>query len=318
MVVAVLVHAASPAAARRTVRFAYDRGAGAESCPAEAAVREAVTERLGYDPFSLDARDAVAVALTRTEKGFHASIEARDPAGRVTGLRSLSSGRDCAALASAMALAVAIAIDPLLVAGPAPAPICPACPACPDCPACPACPECPKCPPPPPPPPPPRVHLRATAGGHVSHGETPGSARLGVRLGTSVRWPKASLALEGRVTPQLGTPAASGDVGATLLTLAIVPCLHRNVWMACAVVAAGSLQGESVEISLPRRNSTLYAAAGGRFGVEAALWGPLFGQLGVDGLATLTRTTLLVNDEPAWTTPALSVALWAAVGATFW
>jgi len=253
--------------------------------------------------------------VTRTEKGFHAAIEARDEGGRVTGSRSLSSTRDCAALASALALAVAIAIDPLLVAGPPPAPICPACPACPTCPECPACPECPKCPPPPPPP---RAHLRASAGGHVSRGETPGSIGVGARLGAGVRWPRASLALEGRVDPLIGTPAGSGDVGATLLTLALLPCAHRSRWLACAVLAGGALQGESVEISSPRRQSTLYAAAGGRLGAELSIAGPFFAQIGLDGLATLTRTTLYVNDRPAWTTPAISISLAASIGATFW
>ena len=112
----------------RFVRFSYERGSGTSSCPDEAAVRGAVAERLGYDPFAGDAPESVVVKLKRTDRGLRAEVEIRDRSGHATGARSLDSAsarNDCTELASALALAVALAIDPLLIARPPPEPACP-------------------------------------------------------------------------------------------------------------------------------------------------------------------------------------------------
>ncbi len=71
-------------------------------------------------------------------------------------------------------------------------------------------------------------------------------------------------------------------------------------------------------MAAPRKESTSHAAAGGRLGVEIPLSSVLFAQVGAEVLATLTRTTLYVDDEPMWTTPALFAALFGGIGATFW
>ena len=47
--------AARPASAGASAHLVYVRGAGAEQCPGEQAIRAAVGARLGYDPFFPDA-----------------------------------------------------------------------------------------------------------------------------------------------------------------------------------------------------------------------------------------------------------------------
>lgn len=115
--------------------FAIARGARAETargitarldyaadpaCPDEAALRSAVAQRLGTDPFRDDARATVRARIARTERGFSADVAFDDPAGRHGERRLASEGDDCRELATTVALTVAIMVDPRTFGGAAP------------------------------------------------------------------------------------------------------------------------------------------------------------------------------------------------------
>lgn len=94
------------------VRFASVRTAGAESCPDTTALARDVARRLGRDPFDPTAERIIEVVLSREPRGWGARIFVRSANG-ITGTRSLSSlSPNCDELASDVALAVALAIDP--------------------------------------------------------------------------------------------------------------------------------------------------------------------------------------------------------------
>jgi hypothetical protein len=91
------------------------RRPGAESCLSENELRRAVAEILGYGPFQKSARRKVTCLLSATGGEFHARIELKDTrTHKRLGVRELSSsGASCEALGPAVALAIALAVDPL-------------------------------------------------------------------------------------------------------------------------------------------------------------------------------------------------------------
>ncbi|HEY3448467.1 MAG TPA: hypothetical protein VGK67_19080 [Myxococcales bacterium] len=104
-----------------TVRLLYSRAPEALGCPDEAALRRAVAARVGRDPFGEPAQLVLRASVGPARTGLTARVEAATSSGEPRGSRVLDSrGRGCAELASAMELAISIAIDPLCLAKPPP------------------------------------------------------------------------------------------------------------------------------------------------------------------------------------------------------
>jgi hypothetical protein len=115
LALAVVLASASVNAGGGTAQLEWARAEGAESCPSAAEVRRDLATRLGRDPFTPSASMSIEVMLTRTanEQEWRASLVVRAADGRTTGTRSLAStAPDCAPLAAATTLAVALSIDP--------------------------------------------------------------------------------------------------------------------------------------------------------------------------------------------------------------
>ncbi|MHB8419922.1 MAG: hypothetical protein ACYDCL_17750 [Myxococcales bacterium] len=273
------------------VRLHEVRGQGAERCPGEVALRDAVAARLGRDPFSASAPAELTVLFESAGAGLVTTVLLSGRQRRLT-----SPVADCQELAAATATAVAIAIDSLdrqqtavTVVRSAPAP-------------------------PPPPPPPTPLHLWVLAGGLAAAGSAPGP-NAGLALGLDVRWPRWSLGLEGRADLPAGLSAGGGTISTSLLFATLVPCYR--VWHlgGCALVGAGAEQAQSAGLSGATGHATPFAAAGGRLFGEIPLGGRCAVRLQGDLLAPFTKTTYLVNDQPAWVTPSLAFALGGALAA---
>lgn len=98
---------------RSAITLAWVRGAGAETCPSNRELQGRVGERLGYDPFVMDAPVSLEAVVERAEDEWSAHVYKRGPAGELLGERSLvNRATDCEALADAIVLALALAIDP--------------------------------------------------------------------------------------------------------------------------------------------------------------------------------------------------------------
>jgi hypothetical protein len=94
-------------------RLVYARGEGVESCPAEDAARRAVVSRLGYDPFSTAAEQAIVAEISRDRDELRGRVELVDERGWVQGTREFRAPpSQCEDLVATMALAISIAIDP--------------------------------------------------------------------------------------------------------------------------------------------------------------------------------------------------------------
>lgn len=119
----VLSVATSSAAQERgdNVRFAWVRDDGAESCPDASMVRRAVSERVGRDPFNDAARTSIDAVVRRSSTGFSARFFVRGATGESLGTRELTSAAPtCEPIAEALALALAIVIDPTVALRPDP------------------------------------------------------------------------------------------------------------------------------------------------------------------------------------------------------
>lgn len=310
---------AEPAA----VKLDYVRGPGAETCPDDAGMRAAVRARLAYDPFRDGATTTVVTSVQARRKELRARIELRDAQGVVIGSRELvSPDSDCSELARAVALAIAIAIDPVSVLRvPLPEPSAVIVPPMLSEPAAPPSPPATTLPPPPlpapvatpavPPPAAAGPHLRATSAVLLGAGPTP---RLtpGARLGVGARWPLVSASVEASGLWPTSASSAQGDVRALVVLGAVVPCLHQGPLLACGVISAGPLRGEGT-----RTATTVFAAAGGRAGAEIPLGRSIALGLSVEADVSLTPTSLRRGETEVFRTPPVFGSLAAGVTGDF-
>ncbi|MEZ4326124.1 MAG: hypothetical protein R3B40_12970 [Polyangiales bacterium] len=104
---------------RPSASLTYERQRGAERCPDDAELRDAVSARLGYVPFRDDAPQHVRTVIRAERGGLLATVDVFDADGEVVGQREIRSRtRDCEELARGVALAISVAIDPVSLLGP--------------------------------------------------------------------------------------------------------------------------------------------------------------------------------------------------------
>jgi len=300
---------------RPDAKLSYVRKGQATICPDEPLMRQLVAARLGHDPFREQSDRAIAVTITRDAKGFRAVLELRDDTGKIVGTRTLTStSADCNELASSIALALTIAIDPI---GEAPSASVSASAPPPPAPTIAVAPPPSIAPPPPPPPPPRPLWPFAAIGGIAALGAAP-DLTFGLTTTFGLHAEKYSVAIEGRVDAEAGKRGPlGGEVRSSILAGAIVPCLHHDVLMVCGIAAYGSLRGAGAGVSAARHDRTPWAALGARIGLEGTVFGPIAFRAHADALALLTRTKLRVEDADAWTTPPFALLLGLAVVAHF-
>ncbi|HXU02583.1 MAG TPA: hypothetical protein VN903_16575 [Polyangia bacterium] len=316
----------SVAAPPRTAKLTYTRGAGASECPDVDVIRAGVAARLGYEPFDDSAALAVTTTVIRTGRTLEARIEIAGADGKSAAERKLVSREsDCQELASAIELAISIAIDPL--AGSRPRPAAPPPPSPPPPPPAPLPPQVivvrEPAAPPALPPPAPRVPIvfQVRLGGLGAVGSEPAAA-VGGSVQASARRGSFSLGLEGRgdlasTTALQLNGVAVGDMETSLLMGALVPCASRWVLEGCALLAVGSIRASSHGLDMPQQVSAPFLAVGARVGVELPLGGILSAGVHADLLAPLTELVLRVNGQPVWTSPPISGALGLTMGARF-
>ena len=317
---AVATALARPSAAEpeRRVRLEYDRTAEAERCPEPAELGQSVAAELGYDPFDSQAEQTLAVSISRNEGELVARITLRDGGGEALGERELASpADDCRELAQALALAVAIAVDPVRATRQ----------------SAPEEPDAAETPPPPAPvivvspaPPPqadqrrsegsPSAKARLAGGALIASGTAPALA-TGIWIQGGARLSMLSLALEGQAHLPASKPINGGSVSSSLLLASALACLHADALFGCAVGSAGALQGTGEGVSDPRNASTFFARAGGRVGIDVPLDETFALVVHADVAGNLTRTTLSLDGRQAWTTPPISGLLAGGLRAEF-
>lgn len=304
-------------------RLSYERGPGAEQCPGEDELANAVAARLGYVPFRAGAARAVHVRIESVAKALRATLEVRAADGSLEKTRSLSSSTgDCDELGRAVALALSVAIDPMsLTRPPAPSPA-PAPTTAPSEPPAQASPVEPPRPAKPPPEPPQsakpvedgaagRVHLRVGVSAFVAIGAAPSAGPGGLAF-VGARYGRFSLSVEGRYDGGAKADAsAGGDVKAAFRGGSLVLCGHPSVLLLCPLVTLGVLDAQGEGVRDPRDASVLFGSVGARGGVELPLWGPLRLRAHADADVALARKSLDLRGATVWETPPVA-ALFAS------
>jgi hypothetical protein len=237
-------------------------------------------------------------------EGLEATVTLVDGTGAVAGERILvSPSLHCGELSESIELAVAMAIDPLLLSRPPPAPAT----------------EGPSLPPPPPvePPvryetverpepelesPPPSMRFEVGVGATANGGTAP-SIGAGFALSAALRWPRFSLALEGRTDIPSGVEISTGSVESAFMGGALVPCMRGRYFGFCGVGMGGALRSRGKDLRSAADVTTPFAAVGARTLVELPLVPAFALRLHVEVAASLIRTTLLVGNVESWSSP---------------
>ena len=320
------------AAAFPTSRLTYARGTGAETCPAEPIIRQAVAARLGYDPFFATAEKTIVARIQRSRDDLRATVELVDDRGIVRGVREFKARNgQCDELVATMALAISIAIDPtnpgVLGGTPKPRPDPPQpTPASLERPAPANRPIAAASPPAPPeadaPEPDPgreeaAIELRAATAAFGALGTAP-APTTGLALSIGFRKGAGALHAEGRAElPASTADNGSGRVRTSLWAGALVPCLHVDPLSVCAPVWLGSLRAQGIGFPASYVDHALYAAIGLRVGVEIPLSSRWAFSPAVEVLGPLFPADLSVDGISQWKAPALSAFLRAGFAAHF-
>lgn len=315
---------AGHASAAPAARLVYLRGKGAESCPDENAIKQAVAARLGYDPFVPYATAVMIAEVTRDGGAYKARIKLVDENNIVRGTRELThNGDKCADMIDTMALTMSIAIDPESLTGPKTAPseqpVDPDPP--PEAPATPVAPIAPDAPKPTPPPtPPPKSPANAPGRLAIDVGLGPlgfvGAApvaNVGAAVFARARWDRASITIEGRADVPARRELAGAKVETAITWGSIAPCAHAGWAFACALLSVGSIRATSSGIRAPRTDAALHAAAGVRLGAEFPAAARLRVFVNTTVLATLTPQVIRLDGQDVYELPRLSAGLSAGV-----
>jgi hypothetical protein len=257
-----------------TARLELIRGQGAEACPGEQDLRDAVVMRLGHDPFTPHAAQRLIVVLSGSGTQLFGDISIPNAAGKDWSSRVVEPSPDCTRLITGIGLALSLALAPLPVPprsaltattaqkGP---PVGDAQPLHRTTPATrgPAASRPPAQPLPPTTP----WGFEASLGGGMSVGPTPDPAG-GLAVGLGTTWGRWSFGLEARGYFATSEDAPEGGrVQVALITGALVTC--RTVvgpLFLCGVVSAGGLVAEGLGVDVPEDDATPYLGMGARMG----------------------------------------------------
>jgi len=308
-----LAHSATVRADPRVGELAYEWPADLDGCPDEAALRLAVIGRLRRDPFVRSAQRKILVRITRSNGSLVAVVSVEE-AGESRGQRRIETRAGCAELASAAALAVSIAVDPVAGMGdpndieetkPEPAPV-------------------PKAKSGPPPPGvklalPPiareaqyepfvRVAARGWAGAVPSLGAGP-SLGVGFRRGA---WSVALDALA--VFPEKQSVAGTTRaITVGLFAAQLSPCIHAANFRGCALLTSGALFAQGRGVAQPRSEWSWHATAGMGTGYSFFAGKFSFTPL-VEVALRLETAQLSISDQLVWTTPRALAAFGVELG----
>lgn len=322
-IAAALTMLAKTSIATPSARLVYLRNAGTESCPDEAAVRAAVSRRLGYDPFFPHAAATMFIELSREKNGHHARVKLVDEKNDVRGTREITQAGSCTGMIDTLALSISIAIDPeSLTRAPGTPP--PAEPAAPTEEAEPAAPEAPEEPETPAPkketaPPAPDVAPSARWELWLAPALWVGSGpavAFGAELGARRRWTNLSLGLSARGDLPASRSVEGREASLGFLAASAAACGHVNVFAACALATLGRVSASSTGAD-GREDSTSRFLVGVSVGADVPV-GDRFFVLGrAIGNVALGDQTIVVRGVPAYDLPQLSVGFELGAGVRF-
>ena len=303
---------------RLELRYAVPEGA---DCPSDDEFREMVSARLGSAPWASgegsDARGERAKkaddAPVRVAKVQVLGTSARltglmrlEERGQLIGERRFTPVGPCRELIETIAFALVVAVDPLRTAAaqppPSPAPA-------------------PEPAPSPAPelgaesaavarPPRPEIEFVPSLGIVGSVAAMP-EVSFGLTVDLALRFPRFSLALEGRADlPRTAPLAMGGSVETALFVGGLIPCVRFGAGQGCVAARVGALRIKGEGLEEPRTATELYSSVGLRGGYELELSEGFALRLTAELNFVLTRITITDQGVAVpfryWSTPLLN------------
>ena len=282
----------------------YERAPGAEACAGTDALRGAVAARLGYDPFVLRSDvDTIVVQIHPLGSGLAGTIERRDPSRHARGKSTTiaSKSADCVELGSALAVGIAIAVDPLSLTTEHPAVASSPPPTAPSAGATrPGAEERPLEPESRSP-----TSFVLAAGASLSFGALPRTS-LGARVLAGLSRGMFEVDIEGRFDPSVALRTQGGSVEASFVLGTVAPCFRYEIALACAQLSFGALRGAGIDFDRTHEENTFYMAAGARAGVDIPFSSRMSLRVLAEGQVPLRLTRLEVNGASVWSTPSFA------------
>jgi hypothetical protein len=312
------------------------------ACPSVTDFKAIVTGRLGFDPFSNDAKKHVLVSIAAREHALEGRLEWRDEHGNWAGDQTFPVDKnDCTELAHTMGFALAVQINLLTTeqspaaandearedastgaspqkkaaattgtAAPKPAPAARSATTADDADlaAARASNERPGSS---------RWAFALGAGGSLGIGLLPQATALG-RMFASASFGHASLELGGELSTKAGAKRADGArfIGqAWLVTAAVYG--SWGPWSVGLLAKGGAVNVEGEGVDVPASPSGKLFLTGVRLGARQRLGSVVFFAERLEGLANLTRWTVTLDRMPVWTAPVLAGTAGFDVGAIF-
>ena len=310
--VAALAVSLSPGTAHATsgLHLRVERRAGAEACPDEPALRDAVQARIANASLPPPTERTFSVTYRLAETTFDATIRLLGSDGVARGQRVLhSSGTDCRALLDAVALAISIALQmedsspesgPPQPQQPWPSAFDPD-----DVPQADALPASA-------PAPPPSVAWSVGAEGGLAFGAAPAPALAGA-LDLDARVSDWALELDlAALAPATEGVAGGGAVQTWTVGAALRPCRWLGPFEACASVAIDRIEGSGEGIPHPATSDGVFAVLGGRLAVEIPV-SVLAIRASANLGAPLQRPSVSIDSVAVWTMPPVSGSVGAGV-----
>lgn len=306
------------------------------TCPKIDDFKAIVTGRLGFDPFSDDAPRHVFVSIAAGERMLDGRVEWRDEKGNFAGDQAFPVHKDdCTELVRTMGFALAVQINLLMAEQPraaadartrgdasnagSPAKKAAATSA-----------VAPK----------PSEDAEAAsasgsnesrnasrsgerwafalgAGGSLGLGLLPKATGL-VRVFGHAAFGHAELELGGELSTKVSEDRADGagfTVQAWLASAAV--CGLWGPWSVCALGKGGAVNVEGERVDVPASPSGKVFLAGIRLGARQRVGSTFFFAERLEGLASLTRWTVTLDQVPVWTAPPLAGTVGVDVGAIF-
>ncbi|MCC6877612.1 MAG: hypothetical protein IT378_25110 [Sandaracinaceae bacterium] len=283
----------------QSLRLVYEAPAERGCTDAEGFV-DLVRARLGHAPFAPDGAGELRVSILADEGRLHAEVSWLDDQGTVLGRRALD-GRDCEALADALAVVASIAVESIeemqetsRLAPPSPEPP-------------PPLPEPdPERPPilAPPPPPPPGPELRARLGASLGLGFGPGPLpHVDLGLGGGVRYDELGALLSFHYADTFATGGLASGYGLRVRALRarLLLCYLPRPFELCAAGSAGLVEGEPSGVSAPTLGQAPLGTLGALGGVAIAFDRHVGLELHLELAVVLDRVSFQVGGEPIWT-----------------
>ncbi len=291
---AILGPSPAPAQSEREVRLLYQRKPGAETCPDERAVRDAVAGRLGYDPFREAAERTVRATVERLPRAFAGEVVLQGADGQPHGRRRITGNyTHCEQLISALALTISIAIDPLGAARPLPS----------------APPAAPLLPPPSLAPAPvvsaPSADLEASAGGLAYFAAFPRTA-FGLGMGLRSSWGHFLLGLEAQASFKAILDVPGGRVETSRYGAALTSCLREGWLSGCGLISGAVFRAAGLGLAPSRATAAPYVALGVQGELQLPLAGPIAARLSAGLEVPLIQAAVMVSGAQVWKSPTVA------------